>query len=60
MQSGSENPPRNSLIMPSLNMETLLENVLPSFTRLMHPCKQYNVSLAGAHLTVRTGDIPKT
>jgi glycosyltransferase involved in cell wall biosynthesis len=57
MQSGSENLPRISFIMPTLNVEALLDNVLSSITRQTYPRDRYEILLADAHSTDRTREI---
>lgn len=57
MQSGSENLPRVSFIMPTLNVEALLDNVLSSITRQTYPRDRYEILLADAHSTDRTREI---
>ena len=59
MQSGSENLPRVSFIMPTLNVEALLDNVLSSITRQTYPRDRYEIILAAAHSTDRTREIAK-
>lgn len=59
MQSGPENLPRVSFVMPTLNVEALLDNVLSSITRQTYPRDRYEILLADAHSTDRTRDIAK-
>jgi glycosyltransferase involved in cell wall biosynthesis len=59
MQSGSENLPRVSFIMPTLNVEALLDNALSSITRQTYPRDRYEILLADAHSTDRTREIAK-
>ncbi len=59
MQSGSENPPRVSFILPTLNAETLLENCLASIARQTYPRPSYEIILADAHSKDRTREIAK-
>ena len=58
----SESPthwPRVSFIMPTLNAEALLDNVLSSITRQTYPRDRYEIILADAHSTDRTREIGK-
>jgi glycosyltransferase involved in cell wall biosynthesis len=59
MPSRSENFswPRVSFIMPTLNVEALLDNVLSSITRQTYPRDRYEIILADAHSTDRTREI---
>jgi len=59
MQSSLENLPRVSFIMPTLNVEALLDNALSSITRQTYPRDRYEILLADAHSTDRTRDIAK-
>ncbi len=59
MPSGSENLPRVSVIMPTLNVEALLDNCLASIARQSYPRDRYEIILADAHSTDRTRDIAK-
>ena len=59
MPSGSENLPRVSFIMPTLNVEALLDNCLASIARQTYPRDRYEIILADAHSTDRTRDIAK-
>jgi glycosyltransferase involved in cell wall biosynthesis len=54
-----EHLPRVSFIMPTLNVEALLENVLSSIARQSYPRDRYEIILADAHSTDRTRDIAK-
>ena len=59
MTSGSEHLPRVSFIMPTLNAEALLDNVLASIVRQTYPREKMEIILADAHSTDRTRDIAK-
>jgi len=59
MQPGSENLPRVSFIMPTLNVEALLDNCLGSIARQTYPRDRYEILLADAHSTDRTREIAK-
>jgi glycosyltransferase involved in cell wall biosynthesis len=59
MSSGSDHLPRVSFIMPTLNAEALLDNVLSSFMRPTYPRDRYEILLADAHSTDRTREIAK-
>jgi glycosyltransferase involved in cell wall biosynthesis len=59
MQSGPENLPRVSFVMPTLNVEALLDNVLSSIARQTYPRDRYEILLADAHSTDRTREIAK-
>src|ERR1039457_4716883 len=59
MPSESENPPRVSFIMPTLNVEALLDNCLASIARQSYPRDRYEIILADAHSTDRTRDIAR-
>jgi len=59
MPSGPEPLPRVSFIMPTLNAEALLDNVLSSITRQTYPRDRYEILLADAHSTDRTREIAK-
>jgi glycosyltransferase involved in cell wall biosynthesis len=59
MQSGSENPPRVSFILPTLNAESLLDNCLASIARQSYPRTCYEIILADAHSKDRTREIAK-
>ena len=51
--------PRVSFIMPTLNVEALLDNALASITRQTYPRSRYEIILADAHSTDRTREIAK-
>ena len=51
--------PRVSFIMPTLNVEALLDNVLSSIARQNYPRDRYEIILADAHSTDRTREIAK-
>ena len=51
--------PRVSFIMPTLNVEALLDNVLSSIARQTYPRDRYEILLADAHSTDRTREIAK-
>jgi glycosyltransferase involved in cell wall biosynthesis len=60
--SQTDNPtllPRVSFIMPTLNVEALLDNVLSSIARQTYPRDRYEILLADAHSTDRTREIAK-
>jgi glycosyltransferase involved in cell wall biosynthesis len=57
--SSSENIPRISFIMPTLNAEAILENCLASIARQNYPREKMEIILADAHSTDRTRDIAK-
>jgi glycosyltransferase involved in cell wall biosynthesis len=57
MPSGSENPPRVSFIMPTLNVEALLDNCLAPIARQTYPRDRFEIILADAHSTDRTREI---
>src|SRR5450432_4773759 len=59
MQSSLENLPRISFVMPTLNVEALLDNVLSSIARQDYPREKIEIILADAHSTDRTRDIAK-
>jgi glycosyltransferase involved in cell wall biosynthesis len=59
MPSDSENLPRVSFIMPTLNVEALLDNCLASIARQSYPRSRYEIVLADAHSADRTRDIAK-
>ena len=59
MQSSSENLPRVSFIMPTLNAGTLLDNCLASIARQTYPRDRCEIILADAHSTDSTRDIAK-
>ena len=51
--------PRVSFIMPTLNVEALLDNALSSITRQTYPRDRYEIILADANSTDQTRDIAK-
>jgi glycosyltransferase involved in cell wall biosynthesis len=57
MSSGLENLPSVSIIMPTLNVEALLDNVLSSIAHQTYPQDKIEIILADAHSTDRTRDI---
>jgi len=57
--SNPGNLPRISVIMPTLNVEALLDNVLSSIARQDYPREKIEILLADAHSTDRTRDIAK-
>ena len=59
MPSDSGNLPRVSFILPTLNVEALLDNCLASIARQTYPRDRYEIILADAHSTDRTRDIAK-
>ena len=59
MPLSPENLPRISFIMPTLNAEALLDNVLASIVRQTYPREKMELILADAHSTDRTRDIAK-
>src|SRR5208282_2980843 len=59
MPSSLENLPRVSFIMPTLNAEALVDNVLSSITRQTYPRDRYEILLADAHSTDRTREIAR-
>ena len=59
MPSNSENLPRVSFIIPTLNTEAILENCLASITRQHYPREKIEIILADAHSKDRTRDIAK-
>src|SRR5215469_15424540 len=59
-QPGSESAyPRVSIVMPTLNVEALLDNCLSSITRQTYPRSRYEIILADAHSKDRTREIAK-
>ena len=54
-----ESYPRVSFIMPTLNAEALLDNVLSSITRQTYPRSRYEIILADAHSKDRTREVAK-
>ncbi len=59
MQSNSENFPRVSFIIPTLNAEAILENCLASIARQDYPREKIQIILADAHSKDRTREIGK-
>jgi glycosyltransferase involved in cell wall biosynthesis len=59
MQVNLENPPRVSFIIPTLNVEAILENCLASIARQNYPREKMEIILADAHSTDRTREIGK-
>jgi glycosyltransferase involved in cell wall biosynthesis len=59
MPSGPDHLPLVSFVMPTLNVEGLLDNVLASVTRQSYPRNRYEILLADAHSTDRTREIAK-
>jgi glycosyltransferase involved in cell wall biosynthesis len=59
MSSTTENYPRISVIMPTLNAEAILENCLASIARQNYPREKIEIILADAHSTDRTREIGK-
>ena len=59
MFSGSENFPRVSVIMPTLNAGAILANCLDSIARQTYPREKIEIILADAHSTDRTREIAK-
>lgn len=59
MPSGPEQLPFVSFVMPTLNVEALLDNVLSSITRQTYPRDRYEIILADAQSTDRTREIAK-
>jgi glycosyltransferase involved in cell wall biosynthesis len=59
MPSSLENLPRVSFVMPTLNVEALLDNVLSSITRQTYPRDRCEILLADAHSTDRTREIAR-
>ncbi len=59
MPSGPEHLPRVSVIMPTLNVEALLDNCLASIARQSYPRDRHEIILADAHSTDRTRNIAK-
>jgi glycosyltransferase involved in cell wall biosynthesis len=57
--SKPENLPRISFIMPTLNVEALLDNVLSSIARQDYPREKIEIILADAHSKDRTREIAK-
>ena len=59
MPADSKNFPRVSVIMPTLNVEPLLDNVLSSIARQTYPQDKIEIILADANSTDRTREIAK-
>lgn len=59
MASSSENLPRISFIIPTLNAEPILGNCLESIARQTYPREKIEIILADAHSTDGTRDIAK-
>ena len=59
MPPASENLPRVSIIIPTLNAEAILENCLASITRQNYPREKMEILLADAHSSDRTREIGK-
>ena len=59
MPSGPENLPRVSFIMPTLNVETLLDNALSSIANQTYSRNRYEILLADAHSTDQTREIAR-
>ncbi len=59
MPSDSQNLPRVSFIMPTLNAEAILDNCLASIARQTYPRDRYEIILADAHSTDSTRAIAK-
>jgi len=60
MTSGADTSsplPKVSFVMPTLNVEGLLENALSSIARQTYPRDRYEIILADAHSTDRTREI---
>ena len=57
MQPDSENLPRVSFILPTLNAGVLLDNCLASIARQSYPRSRYEIILADAHSKDRTREI---
>ena len=57
MSSGVSNLPRVSVIMPTLNVEALLDNTLAAIARQTYPRNRCEIILADAHSTDRTREI---
>src|ERR1044072_692400 len=54
-----QNFPKVSFIMPTLNAEALLDNVLASIAKQTYPRDRYEIILADAHSKDRTREIGK-
>ena len=59
MQSDQENLPRVSFVMPTLNVEALLDNCLASIARQTYPRDCCEILIADANSTDRTREIAK-
>ncbi len=59
MQPSPENLPRVSFILPTLNVEALLDNCLASIMRQTYPRDHYEILIADAHSIDRTPEIAK-
>jgi glycosyltransferase involved in cell wall biosynthesis len=59
MPSGSENLPRVSVIMPTLNAAAVLDNCLAAIARQTYPREKMEIILADAHSTDATRAIAK-
>jgi glycosyltransferase involved in cell wall biosynthesis len=57
MQSGLENPPLVSFILPTLNVEGLIDNCLASIVRQTYPRSRYEIILADSRSTDHTREI---
>jgi glycosyltransferase involved in cell wall biosynthesis len=57
--TGSKPFPRVSIIIPTLNAETILENCLASIAQQTYPRDRYEIILADAHSKDRTREIAK-
>ena len=55
----SDNFPRVSFIIPTLNTEAILENCLAAIARQTYPRDRYEIILADAHSKDRTREIGK-
>ena len=59
MPSGSDNLPRVSFILPTLNVEALLDNCLAPIVRQTYPRDRFEIILADAYSTDHTREIAK-
>src|ERR1035438_10103809 len=59
MPSSTEHLPRVSVIMPTLNAEVLLDNVVGSIARQTYPRDKMEIIIADAHSRDGTRDIAK-
>ena len=59
MPSAPENLPRISVIIPTLNVEAILDNCLAAIARQTYPREKIEIILADAHSTDRTREIGK-